>query len=80
MKPFIVAHDEKCGNCNWRVSNIYVIAKDEDEAREIYKQNGAGLCAECICEMLMNSNREIIIWEKQIDCVLDCELKDQLSG
>jgi len=42
----------KCGGCNWRVSNLYVLARDVEEARQLLKRGEAGLCGDCFSEML----------------------------
>lgn len=59
-KIFRVGQDEKCGGCNWRVSNVYLIADSEEQARELYKENNRGLCADCMVELIMEDNREVV--------------------
>ena len=49
----------KCGGCNWRVSRLYVYAKTEEEAIQMYKDGEAGLCGSCICDILVESNYRI---------------------
>ena len=52
-KIFHVAENEKCGGCNWLVRNLYLIARNEEEAVELYKENERGLCADCLVELIM---------------------------
>jgi len=47
---FKVAENKKCGFCNWRVENLYLIAETEEEAKELYNVIGSGLCADCLIE------------------------------
>lgn len=44
--------DESCGGCNWETSTKYVIATNEEEAKKLMDEGLAGLCADCICEVL----------------------------
>ena len=54
----------KCPACGWRVSRLYVIAKNEEEARKLYEEEGIGMCGECLTEMIMEEKWEIVIPEK----------------
>lgn len=54
----------KCGGCNWRVSNLYVLAKDKKEARDLLRKEHLGLCSECICDMLTSECYEIELPKK----------------
>ena len=46
------AETVKCGGCNWRVSQLFVLAKNEEEAIELIKKGEAGLCGDCFGELL----------------------------
>jgi len=59
MKLYIVAHDEKCGSCNWEVTNLYLMAENEEEAMKEYAEIG-GLCGDCMSELLANEGYTII--------------------
>jgi len=60
MKIFRVGEDEKCGCCNWRVPNVYLIAETREEAEELYKENDRGLCADCLVELIIEYDWEIL--------------------
>jgi len=67
MRIFAIAEDNgelKCPSCLWRVSRLYVIAKDEKEARRLYEEEGAGLCADCLVDMMVEEKYEIVVPEK----------------
>jgi hypothetical protein len=51
--------DKKCGGCNWKVSNLYVLATSQEEAEQIYKKGDGGLCGDCMCELLAETSYEI---------------------
>lgn len=58
MRVYIVADDKgdgnlKCNGCGWRVSRLYALAKTKEEAEKLYRNGEAGLCAECLVELLM---------------------------
>jgi len=61
MKVFVVAEGEwvKCGGCNWPVYHLYALANSQDEANELYKSGDAGLCGDCLAEMLVEMKYEI---------------------
>jgi len=61
MKIFLVAQDEKCGGCNWRVNNLYLIAETQEEAEELYRENNRGLCADCLVEMVIEAGWRIVV-------------------
>jgi hypothetical protein len=42
----------KCGGCNWEVGEVYVIATSQSEAGKLYYEEGYGLCAECITDLI----------------------------
>ena len=58
-KIFKVAEEEKCGGCNWEVRNLYLMAENEEEARELYRENDRGLCADCLVELIMDEDLEL---------------------
>jgi len=61
MKIFKVGENEKCGSCNWKVWNTYLLAENEEEAKKIYKDCGnRGLCADCLVELLIEEGYEIV--------------------
>jgi len=60
QRIFLVALDEKCGGCNWRVQNLYLVASSKEEAMELYKAYGErGLCADCLVEMLIETDTKL---------------------
>jgi len=59
MKIFKVGEDEKCGCCNWRVANVYLIAETREEAEKLYKENNRGLCADCLVELIIEYGWEV---------------------
>ena len=59
LKLYIVAHDEKCGHCNWRATNLYLMAESEEEAMNQHEKIGA-LCGDCMSELLANEEYTII--------------------
>jgi len=64
LKIFLVAEDEKCGCCNWEVERLFLVASSEEEAKELYKENtkegGGALCAECIVDLLMETDTKLL--------------------
>jgi len=64
MRMFtIVKEGAKCGGCNWEASHQYVIATTEKEAKALYRRGEAGLCGDCMSDMLVegSENYEFII-------------------
>jgi len=51
---------EKCGGCGWRTNTFYVIAENEEEAKKLAKEGHAGLCGECLADLLANYGYEIV--------------------
>lgn len=49
---FYFEEEEKCYGCGWRTRRLYVLAEDKEEARELLEKGLAGLCADCMCELL----------------------------
>jgi hypothetical protein len=49
----------KCGGCGWRVSRLYVLANSKEEAVKLVKSGDAGLCGDCVCDMLAEGDYEI---------------------
>jgi hypothetical protein len=45
--------DEKCGGCNWRVTKLYALATSQKEAYKLKKKGEAGLCGDCMSQMLV---------------------------
>ena len=54
----------KCGACNWRTRMVYVLAGSQAEAVSIFHSDEAGLCGDCMCDMLMGANYTIAIEDK----------------
>ena len=61
MKIFVVSDNEdaKCGGCNWPASHLYALADSQDEADELYESGDAGLCGDCMAELLVQYKYEI---------------------
>lgn len=61
MKLYLVENGEeiRCCGCGWRVSNLYLIADSEEEAKKLHEDEGMGLCAECICELIREKDYEL---------------------
>lgn len=57
---FPVEEGSECGGCNWETSVKYVIATSEEEARRLLDEGVAGLCADCICELLVEGGYVIV--------------------
>ena len=55
------AHDGqvKCGGCNWRVTRLYALADSREEALQMIKNGDAGLCGECMSDLLTEVGYEI---------------------
>ena len=45
-----------CNACNWEFSKLFVIAETRDEAVELLLSGDAGLCGECIAQILVEGN------------------------
>jgi hypothetical protein len=52
----VPGHNGKCGGCNWEHDELYVIAQNEDEAKELVLQGEAGLCGDCMCDLLTGTD------------------------
>jgi len=52
----IVKEDAKCGGCNWPASHQYVLATTEKEAKALYRRGEAGLCGDCMCDLLVEGS------------------------
>ena len=61
VRVFKVAEDEKCGGCNWCVTFLYLMAETQEFANQLYKEYERGLCGDCITEMLMKMEYQIIL-------------------
>ena len=44
--------NSKCGKCNWETSEFYVLAKSDKEAVKLLNNGNAGLCGNCMSELL----------------------------
>jgi len=67
MKLFAVAHHEKCGSCNWERTNLYLMSDSKERAIKERETLGSGLCADCMCELLMNYGYEITHPEGEVE-------------
>lgn len=56
----INGEDLVCGGCGWKYSRLYVLADDEKQASRMYEDGSAGLCAECVTELLIDEKYDII--------------------
>jgi hypothetical protein len=59
MRVYIVARDEKCAKCWWRVRNLYLMADTEKNAKRWYEEDGA-LCGDCFAEMLASEGFDVL--------------------
>lgn len=63
-KIFLVANNQKCGCCNWQVTNLYLMARNQRQAnqllKEYQKQGGNALCGNCMTELLSKYSYNII--------------------
>jgi len=48
-----------CGGCNWEAHIQYVIADTLEEAKELVDMGEAGLCGDCMCDMLSECGYEV---------------------
>ena len=49
----------KCPNCNWENTYIYAMADSEKEAIELVKNGEAGICGNCIGDLLVDAGYNI---------------------
>ena len=49
----------KCGGCNWEVSQLYAIARSQEDADKLFKSGDAGLCGDCLCDLLVEGGYKI---------------------
>jgi len=56
----------KCGGCNWRTYNLYVLADTREEAKDLLRKGEAGLCGECMCDLLSEGKYRILTEEDTI--------------
>ena len=58
-KKAIVAFDQMedtdCHGCGHKDTYLYVVAPDRDNALDLIQQEEAGLCGNCMCNLLANS-------------------------
>ena len=50
----------KCNYCHWPADFAYVLARTEDEARQLLEDGDAGLCGECIGDLISEEGYIII--------------------
>ena len=59
--------DLKCSGCNWECSIFYSFGKSKKEAKSFFTpqedmdpdEYGKGLCADCICEWIVDDEMKI---------------------
>ena len=51
---------KKCPACGWKTGRIFVIAETKEEAERMYREEGIGMCGECLCELLAERKYKII--------------------
>lgn len=54
-----IAGEIKCGGCNWENRLCYVLASTTEEAIKLLKDGDAGLCADCMADLLVDYGYEI---------------------
>lgn len=54
----------RCNGCNWEVTYLFVLSRNQQEARWLLKKGFAGLCGTCMSEMLALEKYEIELPEK----------------
>ena len=59
MKMFIVDNEVKCLACNWR-ARLYAYAESQEAADELYEDEDAGLCGDCMCDLLVEAEKVIV--------------------
>lgn len=62
MRVFRFRYDGwvNCNGYRWSVQNPYVLADSEDEARKLLKRGDAGLCGDCLSEMLSDCGYQVM--------------------
>lgn len=62
MKLFTVANkenEEKCNGCCWKVSRLYSLANSREKADRLYRNDEAGLCGDCMADLLNKGEYDI---------------------
>lgn len=57
----------KCNYCRWPASHACVIADTEEEARRLIQDGEAGLCGECMTDLLSEAGYMIVKIEEGDD-------------
>jgi len=57
----------KCNYCRWPASHACVIADTEEEARRLIQNGEAGLCGECMTDLLSEKGYAIVKIEEDDD-------------
>ncbi|RLG82394.1 MAG: hypothetical protein DRO09_00415 [Thermoprotei archaeon] len=52
MYLFVFEGQRRCGYCLWKAPRVFILAESREEAELLY-QMGQGLCAECMCELIV---------------------------
>jgi len=58
MKVFKVAEDGKCGYCLWD-GPLYALAESQEAAEALYEKGDAGLCGECLIDLMVDLGLDI---------------------
>ena len=58
MKVFKVTDDGKCGYCLW-YGPLYALAESQEGAEALYAKGDAGLCGECMVDLMVNNGMDI---------------------
>ena len=53
------ALDLKCGGCNWECGEFLVLADSQEEADALFVAQEAGMCGDCMTEMLKEEGYEV---------------------
>jgi hypothetical protein len=79
MKLFIVDSDANCYGCNWRVSLLYALASSQEESVRLYKEDAAGLCGECIADLLFKGEYDIYPKASSENTAVETEIENCVS-
>ena len=58
MKVFKVAEEGKCGYCLWDAP-LYALAESQEGAEALYEKGDAGLCGECMVDLIEDQGLDI---------------------
>jgi hypothetical protein len=49
----------KCGGCNWQADTVWLLAETLEDAVTEFRYNHRGLCGDCMCELISETEREV---------------------